>query len=97
MNERPNEQKLDMKKHGGGMIMLVIVLVRSGSCGRSWNGKVSKKYLEAKKEIRRAVYQAKCKSERERFGNVMRRNDQECDVYKIAKGMVKTKQGIIDE
>ena len=31
MNERPNEQKLDMKKHGGGMIMLVIVLVRSGS------------------------------------------------------------------
>ena len=33
------------------------------------------KYLEAKKKARRTVYQAKCKAERKRFGNVLMLDD----------------------
>ena len=55
------------------------------------------KYLEAKEKARRAFYQAKCKSERKRFGNVMRRDNQKCDVLKIAKKIVKTNQNITGE
>ena len=38
----------------------------------------------------RVVYKAKCKPEGKRFGNVTWRNDQKCDVFMIAKRMVKT-------
>ena len=52
------------------------------------------RYLEVKKEAKRAVYQAKCKAERKRFGNVVWRDDQKCDVIKIAKRMVKSHRDI---
>ena len=29
-----------------------------------------------------AVYQAKCKAERRRFGDIMQRDDQKCDMFK---------------
>ena len=61
-------------------------------------GSTSKeKYLEVKKKARKGCLQAKCKAERKIFGNVMRRDDQKCDVFKIAKKMVKTNQDIIAE
>ena len=53
------------------------------------------KYLEAKKKARRTVYQAKWKAEKNRFGNIRRRNYQKCDVFKTAKRIVKTNQGFI--
>ena len=55
------------------------------------------KYLEAKKKCRRTVYQVKHKPEWKRFGNIMQSDDQKCDVFKIAKRMVETKQDIFDE
>ena len=60
--------QLDIKKHGSGMMMLLIVLVRS----RNYGNASKEKYLEAKKKARRAFYVAKCKRERKRFGNVTR-------------------------
>lgn len=57
--------KLDIEKHGDGMMMLVIVLVRSRSYGKEWNQGTARKekYLEGKKEPRRNVYHAKYKAE----------------------------------
>ena len=44
----------------------------------------NKKYLEVKKKnSERAIYQAKRKAERKRFGDVIRRDDQKGDVFKI--------------
>ena len=61
-------------------------------------GNTSKrKYAEAKKKARMTVWQAKCKAERIRFGNVLQRDEQKCDVFKIAKRMVKINQDIIGE
>ena len=64
--------------------------------GGNRESQVSKKYLEAKKAMK-TVYSAKCKTEREKFGNVMQRDDQKYDVFKIAKRMVKTNRDIIGE
>ena len=64
--------------------------------GGNRESKVSKKYLEAKNAVR-TVYSAKCKTEREKFGNVIQRDDQKYDVFKIVKRMVKTNRDIIDE
>ena len=51
------------------------------------------KYLEAKKKARRAAYQTKCKAERKRLENIMLWwRDQKCNVFRIAKRMVKTNQ-----
>ena len=36
--------------------------------------KSKEKYLEAKKKAKKAAYQAKCKAERKRFGNIMGRD-----------------------
>ena len=89
---------VDIKKHCGGMMMLVVVLVRRGNYGRIGGRETNKeKYLEAKKKAGRTVYQAKCKAERKRFGRVMWRNDQKRDVFKIAKRIVKTNQDITGE
>ena len=60
-------------------------------------GKHKEKYLEPKEKARRTVYQAKCKADRKTFANVMLRDDQKCDVFKIGKRMVKTNQDIIGE
>ena len=43
------------------------------------------------------IYQAKCKPERKRFGNFMFKAEQKCDVFKIAKRIIKTNQDIIGE
>ena len=43
------------------------------------------KYLEAKKKTWRAVYQASCREEGKRFGNVMGKDDQKCNMFKNAK------------
>ena len=48
------------------MIMLVIVLVGSVNYGRS-----RQRETEAKKKVRRAVCQTKCKVERKKIGNVL--------------------------
>ena len=32
---------------------------------------------------------AKCKAERKRFGNIMKRDRQKCDVFKVGKRVVK--------
>ena len=37
------------------------------------------KYLEVQQKAKRIVYQAKCKKERKRFGNVVQQDDQKCD------------------
>ena len=56
------------------------------------------KYFKAKKKARRrTVYQAKCRTERKRPGNVMSRDDEEYDVFKFAKRMIKTNENIIGE
>ena len=66
---------------------------------KEWKqGKIDKNdYLEAKRKAKRAVYQAKCESERKRFGEIERRDDQKNEVFKIAKAMVKTNQDIVGE
>ena len=55
------------------------------------------KYLEPKKKVRGTVYQAKCKAEGNRFGNVMWQDDQKSDLFKTTKRMVKTNQNVICE
>lgn len=49
------------------------------------------------KKANGAAYQAKCTAERKSFEDVMRRGYQKCDVFKIARMMVKTNQDIVDE
>ena len=51
--------QLHIKKHGGGVMMLVIVLLRSGSA-------CNEKYLDSRKKASRTVYQSKCNAERKR-------------------------------
>ena len=70
-------------------MILLIVLVRNINYERSGNGDTSKeKYLEAKKNTRKTVYRAKYKAVR--CVNIMLRDEQRWDVFKIAKKMVKT-------
>lgn len=51
-----NRQKtqLEIKKNDGKMMMSLILLVRSINYGRSGNGNINEKYLEANKKARRA-------------------------------------------
>ena len=49
--------QLDIKKHCGGIMMLVVVLVRRGNYGRIGGKETNKeKYLEVKKKAGRTVY-----------------------------------------
>ena len=52
--------------------------------------KETEKYTQP--EVEKTIYQAKCKAERKRFGNATWRDDQQCDVFKIAIGIAKTNQ-----
>ena len=54
-------------------------------------------YLEAKRRARTAVYAAKAEAERNRFADVLRREDQRNEVFKIAKQMKKTNQDVVGE
>ena len=55
------------------------------------------KYLEVKKKARRIVYQAKCKAQWKRFGNIMQRDDQKCKKlkFKSSKMTMKTNEDLI--
>ena len=54
------------------------------------------RYLETK-SIRRAVCQASAETERNRFRDLLQREDHKCDVFNIAKKKVKTNQDIIGD
>ena len=44
-----------------------------------------------------AIYQAKCKTGRKIFGHILGRDYQKCDLFKVAKRMVKYNEGITGE
>ena len=54
-------------------------------------------YLEAKCRARTAMYAEKQKQKENRFADVLRREDQRNEVFKIAKQMKKTNQDVIGE
>ena len=65
---------------------------------KEWKSGGSKNlYLEAKRRVRTAVYAAKAEAERNRFADVLRREDQRNEVFKIAKQMKKTNQDVVGE
>ena len=78
------------KKYGGWMMMLLLVMLMMILLvllrNKLW--KERKRNPEAKKKGLRAVYQTNCKGERRRFENAMRKDDEKCDLFKIAKRMV---------
>ena len=81
--------------------MLVIVFVRRVNYERRGNKETQVKQIiwkqSKKKGSKRTVYQSKGKAERKKFGNVMRKDNQKCGAFKIAKMMVKTNQDVIGE
>ena len=54
-------------------------------------------YLEAKKKSRKAVHKAKSEAEKTRFADILRRDDQKSEVFKIAKQIAKTNQDVVGE
>ena len=65
---------------------------------KEWKrGGSKEKYLDAKRAARRAVYNAKEKSEKERFGNVLIREDQREEVFKIAKQMAAVNRDVVGD
>ena len=88
---------LGIKKLGGGMMMLAIVVSGEGKLWKEWKqGKIcKKKFLQTKKKASRSVFQAKCKIGKD-FGMLcsgMIRNV----MFETAKSVVKTNPDIIDE
>lgn len=83
--------QLDLKKDHD-KIMLVIMFIRSINHRRSANRErqVKRSISKKRKKSKQDLYQAKCKAEKKRFGNVMQENDQKCCMFKIGKRMVKT-------
>ena len=72
--------KLDIKKHDGEDVSNSVS--EKQKLWKEWKQENTskEKHLEAKKKVRRTVYQTKCKAENKRFGNVIQRHDQNCDV-----------------
>ena len=65
---------------------------------KEWKSGGSKNLnLEAKRHARTAVYAAKAEAERNRFVDVLRREDQRNEVFKIAKQMKRTNQDVVRE
>ena len=61
----------------------------TGKLWKSWKQGGSKEdYLEAKRTARRGVYDTKRTAELQRFGNVLRREDDKAQVFKIVKQMM---------
>ena len=54
-------------------------------------------YLVAKRTARRAIYKAKTEAEKARFTDILRRDDEKNEVFRIAKQMAKTNQDIVGE
>ena len=59
------EAHLDLKKLGGGMMVLAIVVSGKGKLWKEWKQeKISKKkFLETRKKVIRTAYHTKCKIE----------------------------------
>ena len=53
-----------MVAHGGGMIILEIVSMRSVNYGKSGNGKIIRIVSRNKENARKAVHPVKCKAEK---------------------------------
>ena len=64
---------------------------------KSWKQGGSKEYLEAKKTAKRAFYDAKRASELERFENVLKREDDRAQVFKISKQVTTTNQEMVGD
>ena len=65
---------------------------------KEWKqGNSKEPYLAAKRRAKSVVYAAKKRVEEERFPNLLTRDDQKNEVFKIAKQMTKTNQDIIGE
>ncbi|KAK4300948.1 hypothetical protein Pmani_026889 [Petrolisthes manimaculis] len=64
-----------------------------------WKGGLVNKeiYLVAKRTARRAIYKAKTEAEKARFADILRRDDEKNEVFRIAKQMAKTNQDIVGE
>ena len=67
--------------------------MRGVETGKHKKGAVTR----SKKNTMGAIYQVKCKTGRKEFGRFLRRDYQKCNLFKVARRMVKTNQGIIDE
>ena len=61
------------------------------------NGGSKSEYLRAKKAAKRAVYDARRVAEPVRFGEVLRREDNRAEVFKIAKHMCAANRDVIGE
>ena len=65
---------------------------------KEWKrGGSKEQYLIAKKAARRGVYNAKKRAEEERFGEVLRREDQREEVFKIAKQMAAANKDVVGD
>ena len=85
-------------KHGGGIEMLINAVKEKRRLWKEWKqGGSTEPYLAAKRRAKSVVYAAKKRVEEERFPNLLTRDDQKNEVFKIAKQMTKTNQDIIGE
>ena len=53
------------------------------------------KYLEAKSQAWKVVYQARWEARRKRFADITQRDNQKCGVFNIWNGILKTHQDFI--
>ena len=74
-----------MGKHGNKMI----IVNSSEKCNllKRWRHEYlyNEKCLEAQKKASKAIYQAKCEAEKNRFTDVSSKDDQKREVFKAAK------------
>ena len=88
--------QLEIKKHDGRMMMLVINSVKEKhKPWTEWKKGKNKKFQQLKEKARRAGYPAKCEAETENISKWYGDGWQNYDVFKIAKNMVKINQNII--
>ncbi len=65
---------------------------------KAWKkGSSKEEYLEAKRAAKRAVYDAKKIAEEERFRDVLRREDDRAEVFKIAKQMTTSNRDVVGD
>ena len=88
--------QLEIKKHDGRMMMLVINSVKEKhKPWTEWKKGKNKKFQQLKEKARRAGYPAKCEAETENISKWYGDGWQNYDVFKIAKNMVKINQNIL--
>ena len=65
---------------------------------KAWKqGGDKEEYLKAKRAAKKAVYEAKKIAEQERFGNILGREDQRADLFRIAKQMTSSNRDIVGD